>query len=317
MNYAIILKREIWEHRSAFLTTPSVLGISILVLLVMGLILLFSGVIPYDGSRIALNAGVAELTRLTDTELSTGWQAGFTALTAIFNSILFIVVFFYLLGSLADDRKDKSILFWRSMPVTDTVTVLSKYATAAFVAPILMVAALAATQMGLMIIATILIWLGSGSAWALVWSNANPWIIWLNLVGAYLVQAIWMAPLFGWLLLASAYSKRRPFLTAIVPIVVLSLLENWVSLLKSLNLSETFFTPFIFERLTHGPIPMSVNFKQNNDTFSMFTGDGHSLITSSTSYLSLLSEPEMWIGLIIGAVFISGAIFLRRYRDDA
>lgn len=313
MNYVVLLKREFWEHRGSFFTTQIVLGSSILILLIMGLILIFSGVLDVNSSDLAINTGVESLQKLTPDELSAGWKKAFTGLTVLFNVVLFIVVTFYLLGALADDRKDRSILFWRSMPVTDTATVLSKYASATLLAPALMIAALALTQFGLMLIATVMVWMGEGSSWQLVWSPAHPWTVWINLIGAYLVQAVWMAPLFGWFLLASAYSKRRPFLTAVVPIVVFSLLENWISLLKSLNLSETFFTPFIFNRLSEGPIPMIIS----NRFFDhiRYSSEMHS--NQLGNYLRLFQTTEMWVGLLIGIGLIAAAIFVRHNRDDA
>ena len=51
------------------------------------------------------------------------------------NIVLGVVVFFFCLGALFDDRKDRSVLFWKSLPISDQATVLSKVAMALVVAP--------------------------------------------------------------------------------------------------------------------------------------------------------------------------------------
>ena len=240
-------------------------------------------------------------------------------ITGIFNVALFFIVFFYLLGSLYDDRRDRSILFWKSLPISDAKTVASKLAAATVMAPLLFVFAIALTHMALMIIATFMVWNAGLGAWEYIWGPADPLDVWLLMIGAYAVQALWMLPVWGWLLLASAFAKSKPFLWAVVPPVMLAIMQSWFNLTRYFRWDDNWVWMVIGERMLGGVVPLAISIDDNDlqvgrEGFNEANNDP--LITWS-GLLERFSDPDIWWGLLVAGIFITAAIWIRRFRDDS
>lgn len=305
-----LLIRELLEHRGAMLITPVSVLVVMLTLLIMLLILGYNSIIQIDGEHFILAQQIEALSSRTPEELENHWKAVFLGTSGIFNTVLFVVLVFYLLGSLVDDRKDRSILFWKSMPVSDTATVLSKLATAAIMAPGIVIVAILACHLSLMFIAGILLGLGGGSIWQLVIEPAPVFSMFIGNIMAYAVHAFWMLPLYGWLLFASAVAKRKPFLVAIALPVGAMILENFLSMLHSFSLSDSIITPFLIDRLKHGVIPLNFSIQAGPNGISTQS------FGSITDPLQRFAEGQMWLGIIIGIALIVMSIRLRRFHDE-
>ena len=196
-----LLRRELWENR-AITVAPAVIGGLLLLIALLalgGAISIQVGDAPFD---------LADAVRRWPPE-QTGpmLQVGLISLGVFFNSVMIFVIAFYLLDSLYADRKDRSILFWKSLPVSDTTVVLSKLATAALVIP--------AVTLAVFLLTAVVLWLIGGGAAAAAGNTtvlaSGPGVILSTAVAflyALLVQSLWYLPLFGWLLLASAWAKR-------------------------------------------------------------------------------------------------------------
>src|SRR3546814_20822192 len=86
------------------------------------------------GTRHGINFGASGGLQRVISEMDAGdlSKVGFALDVAMYSAmgllvvVLGFVVFFYCLGALYDDRRDRSILFWKSLPVSDASTVLSK-----------------------------------------------------------------------------------------------------------------------------------------------------------------------------------------------
>src|SRR5437867_8784109 len=83
----------------------------------------------------------------------------------------FIVGVFYCLDSLHGERRDRSILFWKSLPVSDLTTLLSKVTIPLAVLPLVTFAIVVVTQFIMLLISTAAL-LSSGLA-ATTWANFN------------------------------------------------------------------------------------------------------------------------------------------------
>jgi hypothetical protein len=112
------------------------------------------------------------------------------------------------------------------MPVSDVQTVASKVVMAAVVAPMLMMAAMIVGQILLLIATGLVVLAHGGSAWKLIWSHAHPFTMWGQFIVVQGVQALFLLPLFGWLMLASSFARGKPFLWATLPPVVFAILES-------------------------------------------------------------------------------------------
>lgn len=298
-----LIQRELWEHRAIYVT-PIVIGLVISLMFVTGQVSI-SGSEHVDVALLGF-ANLGEQARAT---AITAMMLGIFALFVLATSVLSV---FYSLDSLYAERKDRSILFWRSIPVTDFETVLSKLVTALFVIPLVAFAGIVLTHL---LVGTIMsIWVGirGANAWHLIWEAAPLFDNWAATLAILLGSALWLSPFVGWFLLVSAYTKRSPFLVAFLPIVVLPLLERTL-------VGTEMFKDAIFVRTGQNPL-----FKDMDTLERMFDDDDlYSLAESGVSAVSILdfgrffSSPGLWVGLVVCGIFITAAIYVRRYRDDS
>ena len=215
-----LIRREFWEHRSIWVT-PAAIG----VLVTLGVMAMLGFA---SGFAKELDVAIFGAQNLAGEEqrsialimhvLGTSW---------IFLISLAILTVFYTLDSLYSERKDKSILFWRSLPVTDTETVVSKLLTAVFVIPLVMCAGIFVTHLVNLIVTSIWVSAKGGSAGTLIWGSVPFIDIWLFTFIVVISASIWMSPFIGWFMLVSAWTKRMPLLVAFMPIIVIPLLE-WI-----------------------------------------------------------------------------------------
>jgi len=233
--------------------------------------------------------------------------------------VLSFVIFFYLLGALYDDRKDRSILFWKSLPLSDTGTVLSKVISAIFVAPLIAAVVVLAGYISLQVLVSLWL-LGHGAnPIPLLWLHADPFALWFRMLVSIAVSAIWALPTVGWLLLWSAAVRSKPFLWAIIIPLVAGLLNFWVGLLGLPHIRESFYWPDLFGRALFSVVPASWVSPQIGGA-GLPLQHGEMVTQGLLSYAAMgraLVSPEMWIGAAVGVALIAAAIWFRRWRDEA
>lgn len=316
-TFVTLLKREYWEHKTGMQWTPIIIG---------GLIVfaVFLAVFIFSTERVQLatwgSYDITDMFKMYDTSIdaetkAAGTRTGIYFMVGQFLFVLAIVSFFYCLGALYDDRKDKSILFWKSLPVSDTQTVLSKVATVMLVMPLIFWAVMQVTILVVMVLATVFAWFSDVSAWEAIWApSALPKVSLYQLAAMYMA-ALWMAPVIGYLLFISSYTKKVPFLMAMVPVILINMTEaivfntgyliSWIGNCFA-GLFKAFMTPVMqMNDLTiedELDAPDFIKERLNEDAFS---------------YLYQLTEFDLWAGFVVAAAFIGGAIWIRRYRDEA
>ena len=310
-----LVKREFWENKGAFRTTPLVIGGIFLAAMVMFLITFNH----FDNEFQSLK----ELLRFiaqTDVEMrSKILSAIHIEMSVIFSTVLAFVVFFYLLGSLYDDRKDRSILFWKSLPASDTLTIASKLLSAMIVAPVIFWIIYVLTHIVIMALFSVVVMILGENPWTLFLSLSNPFESWGLVLMSYFAQSIWALPLYGWLMLVSAFSPRIPLLFAILPPVVLGVLELWVDFLKTFTLNENLFGLF-GHWFANSPLIMSGDDHGENDFGPALgipiTSDFDHEVTVS-NMLDRIFSTDMLIGLAIATVFLGAALWLRRRATES
>ena len=169
-TFKALLQREYWEHRGAFLKTPLIMGS----LMSIFLILFYLTVEQFDlrvGGGQYIELGSATMDELDTSGIQSAIDIFMLFTGSIFHFVLFIILFFFLLGSLYDDRKDGSILFWKSLPVSDTQTVLSKFTTAIVVVPIIFTLGLMVSHLFFFIIGSLIFLLNGINPFTILWSN--------------------------------------------------------------------------------------------------------------------------------------------------
>jgi ABC-2 type transport system permease protein len=326
-----LLQREFWEHKGGFFWAPLVAGgISLLLTLMVIVIGLVAArkhmpddaeIMLDNGERIQINGLDFSLltSRLGQEELR---QLGDGLdLTLIMASswpfiVLAFVLFFYCLGALYDERKDRSVLFWKSLPLSDGETVLSKVATATLVAPVLATAAAIVTMFGFLILISVVLALHGGNPYTLLWGPASPLLLAGQYLAAIPVYALWALPTVGWLMLCSAWSRSKPFLWAIMIPVFAGIFVAWFEVMGVFGLDTWWFFKNVVLRMLTSVFPltwMDLEYLQHVDMDG--PGAARNLMNPIGVYRNLASL-NLWVGVAAGAAMIFAAIRLRRWRDE-
>ncbi len=305
-----LLKREYWEHRGAFRRTPMILGSVFLAGILIFWITAIATSVHIQGIEYTLKQGIQKMAELPPDMLATIWNGVLMNISLLFLMVLFIVVFFYLLGALYDDRKDGSILFWKSLPVSDTQTVLSKLLTAIFLAPAFFVVIAALAQLLVLVLVSIIVLLYGGDPISAIWKPIDLTGNWGLLVAGAIMQLLWALPIYGWLLLVSAWAKRRPFLQAVFIPLLAAFGWYWYNVLTSLSFTNGEVFSAIFTRVGHAMLPyakgaLSFNSRQL----------GKDPLAVAAQMLHELKDPAIYYGLAFAIVTVSLAIWIRRYRN--
>lgn len=195
----------------------------------------------------------------------------------------------YLLGTLYDDRKDRSILFWRSMPVNETQIVLSKFVMAILLTPLIYVAISLLLQLAYVLLMMVLVWRMDQDPFSVVVANIDFVALMLDPISGWLLTALLIAPTYAWLLFASALAKRSPFMTAAVPMVGLVIIEGLLFRSEHIGDAITRHFPHVSDMSAVG--------------FYLFGPDW--------TDLNLMS---VGAGLAFAAAALAGAIWLRQHR---
>jgi ABC-2 type transport system permease protein len=268
------VRRELWEYRSLYIAPLVVAAVVLSVFLIASI------------GRALSTASLAERRAVLEEPLN--FAMGLIMATTV------IVGVFYCLETLQSERRDRSILFWKSLPVSDLTIVLSKASIPLLVLPLITFVVTIATQW-IMLLLSSLVLLGSGESAVPLWAHASLPQTWLMLLYHLLaIHALWYAPFWCWLLLISAWARRAAFLWAALPPLVIGVVEK-------LAFHTKHFTNLLCNRLSG----------------SVAGGDFFASAASMDPMMHLtpgkfLASPGLWIGLAFSAAFLFAAVRLRR-----
>lgn len=299
-----LLKRELREHPALYVGP---LGVNLFIT-VSALILIARAV----GSAENLRGIVGAINLADPATFEAGRNALLASPVGFIIAVTIAVGYFYFIACLYDERKDRTILFFKSFPVTDTETVLSKLFCGVVLLPALSLIAFAITQLFVLIVASIALALAGGSPGAL-WSPGGIVSNWVFILYVLVSCALWYAPFIGYLLLVSAWAKRAVFLWSIMPFIVMH--AEWLlpgpNVLIPLVINH--FTGYAFAAFDLTGIA-----DPNDESAFMNWFQDQALNPLMFADVGgFLSEPALWVGLLIAALFVTAAIFMRRYRDDS
>lgn len=303
-NQLALVKRELWEHRAVYIT-PIAIGVVMLLLSITGQVAVSALGAPVDLAMMGAN----DLPPEAHKAMVTAFVAG---LSSIFIVAMWILTIFYCLDSLYAERKDRSILFWRSLPVTDAETVISKLIVAVLVIPVVTFLIIAATQLLSLVFASIWLKVEGGNAANLIWRALDLVDVWGGTFIFTLALPLWLSPFIGWFLFVSAWAKRSPLLFAFMPIFILPMLEKII-------LDSSYLAYAFFER----GISMPLFGIGDGNTFAFFELEDVQFDEQVISLLGIidlggfLSSVSLWGGLLVCGLFATAAIYIRRYRDDS
>ncbi|PHS28721.1 MAG: hypothetical protein COA84_00585 [Robiginitomaculum sp.] len=305
-TFSALIKREVLDSKNGYIYVPLILmGITLFLVTLSSL-----GI----GKTIYLNGmeadnihSLADLMERARAEDPSRMSAGITLLYWASTSLTWIafpfVIFFSLLGALYEERRDRSILFWKSMPVSDWQEVLAKFATPLLVAPLTFLAVVIVSQLFLALLFS-LIMVFQGGAILPLWPVSLLFTSWLTFIVHYLLWLVWALPVLAWLLFVSSFANRMPFLWAILFPVVLIVVEgmfmgthhvgNWITLHLGAWQSSA------FEQI-------GGNINGPNDALKIILGG-----VQLEGFTYTISSVQFWIGLAVTAAFLFGAVQMRK-----
>ena len=275
-----LIRRELWENRSIYLAPVAV-----------AVLFLFGFLISTGHLRESMHTALALPPMKQHEKIAQPYN--FAALLLMGATLL--VGIFYCLDALYGERRDRSILFWKSLPVSDLTTVLSKASIPLLILPLLTVAITFVVQW-IMLLASSVVLMGDRASLSALWTHLPLFqmsgMMLYHMVG---IHALWYAPMWGWLLLVSSWARRAPFLWASLPLFAIGMVEK-------IAFNTTHFAALLESRIGGGPeataMPGSAPYAV--DVMTHFT------------LVHFLLSPGLWIGLVITAAFLAAAVRLRR-----
>jgi ABC-2 type transport system permease protein len=272
------LRRELWESRSIYLAP---LGVAAVFLLGFAM--------STFGLPARMRAALASV-RMHQQDMIT---QPYNLAALLIMAATFLVSLLYCIDALQSERRDRSILFWKSMPVSNFTTVLAKALVPIVVLPLITFAVTFVTQL-LMLLLSTLVLVANGMSIAPLWSNVSFFSVSIGLLFHLVaIHGLFYAPIFGWLLLVSAWARRVAFLWALLPPLALGAFERIVFHTSHL---AAMLSSRISGNATGNP-------KMSMDQLMPFTPG------------EFLLSPTLWTGLAFTAVCVVLAARLRRNRE--
>ncbi len=275
------VRREIWEYRWSIYIAPA----AVAALMILGLLI-----------AMAHGAGAASfsVTVVHGSVSHKDMNPVFDIAMAAIMGVTVVVAVFYCLTTLHSERQDRSILFWKSLPVSDLTTVLAKAAIPFAVLPAVMMALVVATHVVILLIGSIALVVGGQSA-AAAWPNPGLPQMWgMALYHTVAILVLWYAPIYCYLLMVSAWARRAPFLWAVLPPVAVGIVEK-----IAFGTSHVFL--LLRDRLS------------GESSGAVVSGGGMTVDSMEhIALLQFLASPGLWIGLACAALFLVAAVRLRR-----
>jgi ABC-2 type transport system permease protein len=280
------VRRELWENRSIYVAPLAAAAVYLTGFLI---------------SLRGLPRSVRALPSLDPAHQHVQLAVPYSHAAMLLMATALVVGIFYCLDALHGERRDRSILFWKSLPVSDLTTVLSKASIPLVILPLLVLVITVALQFIMRLLSTAVL-VGSGMSAATQWEQLPLFQMELVLLYSLVVIALWLAPIYGWLMLVSGWARRATFLWAVLPPLAISAFER-------IAFRSTHFGSLLLRRL--------IGFAR--EAFAFRTPDGapvdpHFILLAHLTPGRFLSSPGLWIGLAVAAALLAAAVRLRRYQ---
>jgi ABC-2 type transport system permease protein len=273
------VRRELWENRAIYLAPLAVAALFLLGFLI-------SAIHPPAQMRDAM-----ALDPMRHQELI---EQPYTFLAFFLMAISFIVSIFYCLDALHGERRDRSILFWKSLPVSDLITVLAKASVPVLIVPLVTFAVTMFTQWIMLLLSSAVV-LARGQSVATLWSHLPLFQMSLMLLFHLVaVHGLQLAPIYAWMLLVSGWARRAVLLWAVLPPLAIGVAEK-------VAFNTHYFSSLLGYLFGGAP--------------EITTGKMAMAPLTASALGEFLTYPGLWISLAITAAFLAAAVRLRRYRE--
>jgi len=317
-----LLRREFWEHKGAMAWAPLIVG-ALMVLLVgtMAVYGASQGKLTGNITIVRDDAGATTISHAIPPEqlqqLAVTVSDMYIVAAQPLLLMMSVIAFFYCLSALHSERSDRSILFWKSLPVSDTQTVLSKVVTAIVVIPLIAIAAGIVVALLLLAIIGIVFAVNGVNLFGMVLSNPNFYLAPLRLIGLLPVYLVWALPTVGWLLMVSAWARSKVFLWAVGAPVIVVVIVKWADYLLQTGINIDWLVQNVIARGLAGLIPGNWLALTHVNPHAL-AGNNNIVATGNlfTESWMTLASPQAVIGAVAGVAMIVVAMRLRRWKDE-
>jgi len=310
-----LIKREMWEHKGMLVWAPTVIAA------LMGALALFAAffdkniTINSDGSPSQMLSVTLE-GKVRTQVIETMAQA-YMAASAPVLLVLGFLVFFYCLGALHDERRDRSLLFWKSLPVSDSMTVLSKVLLACVVAPLITLGIGFVLSLVVLLTGSLLLLSHGTNVFGELLLTPDLYLTPLRMLGLLPLYVLWALPTVGWLLMVSSMARSKVFLWAVGTPLVAALLLLWADKAMHIGIDSAWFLSNIVSRLLLSVVP-GAWLLFDRSLLSMEHTPHHMPMPQTIfgESWSTLGDANVWIGVAAGVAMIAVAIWMRRRREE-
>lgn len=295
------VKREFWECRTSFIRVPLFMALILSALLLLTIVPLQDKIgwfMKYQERSTQIDTELSESQEQTESPRFSASpekiREGLTKVYGLFILVLLFVIVSYFGDSLLADRRDRSVLFWKSMPVSESQQVFAKLAAGLIGAPAFYLLAAMATGAFFLTVFSFFV----GVVWNLQLPGVGAVIggflsSAVGLLLAWVLMAIWLLPIFSWLLLCSAFARKSPLLLAIAIPLALMVMEVWI-------LDTGFVKSVLSQWLSE--VAMAYHGVVGNPA------------EVGAFLLRALTAPVLWLGVVLSGLMLAASIWLRIYR---
>jgi ABC-2 type transport system permease protein len=315
-----LIRRELWEHQGMLIRTP---------LIIAGLMALFVGAMLLSGNNMVFMLNGQQTTladAINGADLSASGKSAllfmmansYMAAAAPILMVLGFLVFFYCLSALHDERMDRSLLFWKSLPVSDASTVLSKALVALVVAPAIALAIGTLLSLLLLLMLCSAVALKGINLFPALLATPELYLTPLRVAALLPVYVLWALPTVGWLLMVSSWARSKVFLWAVGAPLLVGAFAIWASKAYELGWNGAWFMQEIVARVLLGAVPGAwLLFDQQQRAELMNQADQRFDLASIVNHSwTMLGSSNLWIGVAAGSALLAAAIQIRRRRED-
>ena len=306
-----LIKRELWENKGMLFWAPVVMA-AVLVAITLAAMVVGHNM-DYNGEHIGMVIIAGKPLQAMGDGIAKSYLAA--GLPVLF--MLGFLVFFYCLGALHDERRDRSLLFWKSLPVSDNTTVLSKALTALVVAPLIVFIVVIVVSLLILAMSCVGLLAHGTNAFGVILSQRDFYVSPLRLLGLLPVYLLWALPSVGWLLLVSSWARSKVFLWAVGVPLAIGLLILWSQRALGLDIDGSWFLSTITTRALLGAAPGAWFLFEKVSLAALTAGaehiDGGTIFSASWTTLGSVS---LWVGVAAGVAMIAAATWLRRWREE-
>ena len=309
-----LIKREMWEHKGMLVWAPTVIAA---VVAVMGLAAVFLGKnINFGQDGDMVNIGTVTIEGAMRTRIAETLSQAYMVSAMPVLMVLGFLVFFYCLGALNDERRDRSLLFWKSLPVSDLTTVLSKLLLAVVIAPLITLGIGIVLSLVLVLAACFMLLSHGTNLFGALLSSPDFYLTPLRMVGLLPVYILWALPTVGWLLMVSSMVRSKVFLWAVGTPLVASLLLLWAEKAMHFGINASWFVTHIVNRILLGVVPGSwLGFETPALALRQAEQPPGPASIFDASWATL-GGASVWLGAAAGIAMLAAAVYMRRRREE-